>query len=117
MNRIRLRLFAPAEEESAERKSADSGADTEVLSFEQNRPTAVTSGRIMAPAERARILRENSVCPDCNRTQVEPIELNDALLSPRNRMPVPGTATIVGFHCDGCGCEWPVYNLQVRRNG
>ena len=48
---------------------------------------------------------------------IEPIELQDAVISPKNRLPIPGTATIVGFHCNDCGTEWPVYELTTRRNG
>jgi hypothetical protein len=36
---------------------------------------------------------------------VVPLEFTDAALS-RNLMPVPGTATLAGFACHGCGAEW-----------
>jgi hypothetical protein len=55
---------------------------------------------------RARRLCENNRCPNCSHPVVEPLELADALLS-RNRMPIPGTATLVGFRCDRCFSEWP----------
>ena len=58
---------------------------------------------------RARAIRGNSCCPFCNKATVEPIELDDATISPHSRLPVPGTATLVGFHCHSCEAEWPVY--------
>ena len=56
---------------------------------------------------RARLLRENRNCPHCQHPVVTPLELEDGLLG-RNRLPVPGTATLVGFHCMRCHREWPV---------
>ena len=44
--------------------------------------------------------------PDRSHPIVEPIELDNGILN-RNRMPIPGTATLVGFHCHGCQREWP----------
>lgn len=60
----------------------------------------------MSLAERARILHENRTCPDCHHPVVQPLELEDALLT-RNRLPIPGTATLVGFRCTCCRAEWP----------
>lgn len=57
-------------------------------------------------ASRARVLHENRCCPNCRHSRVEPLELDDAILN-RNNMPIPGTATLVGFHCLGCHSEWP----------
>lgn len=56
---------------------------------------------------RARTLFENRSCPRCQYPVVEPIELADGFLN-RNGMTVPGTATLVGFRCRGCRCEWSV---------
>jgi len=58
------------------------------------------------PVHRARTLRENDRCPRCQRSLVEPLELADGLRS-RNQLPIPGTATLVGFHCQRCHWEWP----------
>ncbi|MBW3539351.1 MAG: hypothetical protein KY476_03705 [Planctomycetes bacterium] len=58
------------------------------------------------PVLRARLLHDNRLCPTCHHPVVEPLELNDGLMS-RNRRPVPGTGTLVGFHCRGCDREWP----------
>lgn len=54
---------------------------------------------------RARLLFANRQCRDCGYPVVEPIELDDALVN-RSGLAVPGTATIVGFHCCGCDAEW-----------
>jgi hypothetical protein len=56
---------------------------------------------------RARLLFENRCCPSCSYPVVTPIELNDAQFN-RNRLPIPGTATLVGFRCAGCKTEWSV---------
>lgn len=56
--------------------------------------------------DRARILHLNRRCPYCKHPVVEPLELNDGRMN-RNRSRVPGTATVVGFHCQGCYLEWP----------
>ena len=56
---------------------------------------------------RARALHANRCCPRCRRAGAIPLDLGDG--DDRNpAMPVPGTATLVGFYCDGCGAEWPV---------
>ena len=55
---------------------------------------------------RARALHRNRCCPNCRRGGVMPVDLGDG--DDRHRaMPVPGTSTLVGFYCDGCGAEWP----------
>lgn len=58
---------------------------------------------------RAKALYANQSCPRCQHATVEPIELGDAIISPRHHRPIPGTATLVGFHCHSCSYEWPVY--------
>ncbi len=55
---------------------------------------------------RARLLYENRNCPHCDHPNVEPLELDDAVLG-CSGMPIPGTATLVGFHCLHCHSEWP----------
>jgi len=54
---------------------------------------------------RAQAIHANRTCRECGRTTVVPMEFQDAALN-RNLMPIPGTATLVGFACHGCGAEW-----------
>lgn len=56
--------------------------------------------------QRSRVIHENRQCPSCHHPVVEPLELRDADIN-RNGMPIPGTATLVGFHCTRCDYEWP----------
>ena len=112
MNRIHLRLFSPSDDNH---DTAAEDTFEDIIPFERGR-SLIFSARVMQPADRARLIHQNSTCPDCGHHDVEPLELTDSVISPRNRMPVPGTATIVGFHCNDCGVEWPVYELS-RRNG
>lgn len=70
-------------------------------------PESRTKRSRMDAITRARLLFENRVCPTCGYPVVTPLELNDHQLN-RNRLPIPGTATLVGFHCCGCGAEWSV---------
>jgi hypothetical protein len=67
----------------------------------------VRSSRRMDIISRARLLFENRSCPNCHYPVVLPLELDDATIN-RNGLPIPGTATLVGFHCSGCGDEWSV---------
>ena len=55
---------------------------------------------------RAQKIRDNRQCIDCGHPIVEPLELNDGCQN-RNGMVIPGTATLVGFHCASCDAEWP----------
>ena len=124
MNSFRLRLFSPNEDtlgnvESSGRdvpqnRIADNAFE-DIIPIDRARRSIVISGRFMEPAVRARILQQNNCCPSCTLHDIEPLELADALISPKNRLPVPGTATIVGFHCNDCGTEWPVYELSRRK--
>lgn len=113
MNRLNLRIYEPPAEDEREEQFES----RDVIPFQGRGRTVVISGRVTPPNHRARIIRDNSVCPECSSVDVEPIELQDAVISPKNRLPVPGTATIVGFHCHKCESEWPVYELTSRRNG
>ena len=117
MNNNRLRLFAPPEEPSEPIQEFLDMDRPHILQFRSRREATVVSGRFTPPADRARMIRENRVCPECQLSDVEPLELEDGLISQRNHQPVPGTATIVGFHCNDCSSEWPVYELTTRRNG
>ena len=124
MNSFRLRLFSPAEDTSGNVESSHRNAPhnrisdevfEDIIPIDRGRRSVVISGRFMEPADRARILQHNNCCPECAQHDIEPLELADAIISPKNRLPVPGTATIVGFHCNDCGTEWPVYELSRRK--
>lgn len=114
MNRVKLRLYSPPQEVEVNDNAPDDFAD--IIPFEAARRSLIFSGRFPEPADRARLIRLNSTCPNCVHHDIEPLELEDAAISPKSRLPIPGTATIVGFHCNDCGTEWPVYELS-RRNG
>lgn len=124
MNSFRLRLFSPNDDALGNVKSArknvpqnrlSDGAFEDIIPIDRARRSVVISGRFMEPADRARVIQQNNCCPACELHDIEPLELSDALISPKNRLPVPGTATIVGFHCNDCGTEWPVYELSRRK--
>ncbi len=112
-----LRIFRPTEDEAEENQvpTATAHVDLEILPFD--RRTQIISGRVsprrLRSLNRARILFENQKCAFCNKATVEPLELDDALVSRKNNRPVPGTASIVGFHCHSCEKEWPVYETRV----
>jgi len=65
----------------------------------------VRSAYQQATLARAQAIHANRICRECGRTTVVPLEFQDAALN-RNLMPVPGTATLAGFACHGCGAEW-----------
>lgn len=113
MNRLHLRLYEPPEEIP---ETKDAFEPRDIIPMHRNR-TTIISGRFTAPVDRARIIRDNAICPECSALDIEPLELTDAVISPKSRLPIPGTATIVGFHCNSCTMEWPVYELVTRRNG
>ena len=54
---------------------------------------------------RAKTIHQNQSCPECHSAAVDPIELNDGLYDRFGRR-VPGTATVVAFHCNCCKHEW-----------
>ncbi len=113
MERNRLRLFTPPDQDVETSRPSDEPSD--ILPFRPRSRATVISGRMYPPVDRARIIHDNCQCPECSHTDIEPLELEDALISPKSRLPIPGTATIVGFHCHHCGTEWPVYELTTRR--
>jgi hypothetical protein len=75
-----------------------------ILSFHQERSQRQWRFDVVA---RAQALYDNRTCPSCSYPVVVPIELDDAVLN-RSGRPIPGTATLVGFRCRGCRCEWSV---------
>jgi hypothetical protein len=107
-----LRLYQPDVEEE---QQAEPEEEPCLLSFEQFAATWKRSGRVLrhdaAHTEedsilRARIIYANRRCPWCKHPGVEPVELDNARMN-RNHRPMPGTASLVGFHCQGCCREWP----------
>jgi len=94
--------------------SVGSEDDPDVISFATARRALVLSGRFTPTLQRARLIHANSECSGCGGHDVEPVELDDATVSRRNGDVVPGTATIIGFHCNDCGSEWPVYEISRR---
>ncbi|HEX6984855.1 MAG TPA: hypothetical protein VF170_05735 [Planctomycetaceae bacterium] len=60
------------------------------------------------PLSRAKALHENRRCRTCGHGSVDPVTLNDGLRDGSGQY-IPGTATLVGFHCRRCHAEWPVY--------
>ncbi len=67
-------------------------------------PIELPPGR-EAVLARARALHRNRCCPHCRRGGVIPVDLGDGD-DRHSAMPVPGTATLVGFYCSACGAEW-----------
>ena len=115
MNRINLRLFEPADS-SPESVPLTQTPDVfeDIIPIERARRSVILSGRFMPAVDRAKLIHRNSECPECHKHDIEPLELDDAMVSTRSRLPIPGTATIIGFHCNDCGTEWPVYELTRR---
>jgi hypothetical protein len=113
--RPQLRVVPQVSElDSAGRDSVGTEDDADVISFATARRALVLSGRFTPTLQRARLIHANSECSGCGGHDVEPVELDDATVSWRNGDVVPGTATIIGFHCNDCGSEWPVYEISRR---
>lgn len=101
-----LKVYRPAEGNRVFRFDDPEPATLPFKPYFQQRQKS-RSRQMMNHIERARILHENRVCPTCNSPLVEPLELDDAVFN-GSGMPIPGTATLVGFHCLQCHSEWPV---------
>lgn len=106
-----IRLFAPDDTDWAVESDVcvlDRGSNpdepADVISFSSparyTRPTSM-----MELLARSRTLHRNRQCRHCERAAVEPIHREDALLN-RSQLPIPGTATLVGFRCQCCRREW-----------
>lgn len=102
----RLKLFWPGGAQPEDRLYLVDDGEPAILSFPANL-VRLRGRRMMNPVTRARVIHKNSRCPNCRHPAVEPIELGDGLLN-RDNVPVPGTATLVGFHCEACRAEWPL---------
>jgi hypothetical protein len=97
-----LSLYAPADTEWAgDEPSADAPV---ILSFPR-RAARLGHNPQRALLTRARVIHENRCCPVCNRAAVVPVEAGQSLLY-RDRMPVPGSGTLLGFECESCGHTW-----------
>lgn len=101
----RLKLFVPAEPDLRDDAESDAPSPA-ILPFASRAPRWGGYG-IPDVGARAALIFRNQRCRDCRRPAVEPIELNDALRN-GNGAPIPGTATLVGFRCVACECEWPI---------
>lgn len=94
-----LRVVWP-DDETAEDQFGDVGV---TLAFDQAH--APRAPRFFRVVERAQRLHVNRQCPFCAHPMVRPVELDNATVN-RCGQPIPGTATLVGFHCLGCQAEW-----------
>ena len=59
------------------------------------------------PLTRARALHANRTCQRCGAGGVEPVLLADTVRDAAGDV-VPGSGTLVGFHCGRCEAQWPV---------
>lgn len=79
-----------------------------ILPFPKSRfsrePVAKTTLK-MNVLDRARAIYANRQCRECGYPVVEPVELPDSTHN-LSGLAIPGTATLVGFHCCGCDAEW-----------
>jgi hypothetical protein len=108
-----LKLYAPFDLDTAEAEfpslsvyhepEFEADEDCEVLSWRFIRRDGKLS--VIEAVQRSRLLHMHRRCHECGRPTVHPVERNDAVLG-KNRLPIPGTSTVVGFHCDYCQSEW-----------
>lgn len=96
-----LRIHWPEEVVSPANSAA---AEPAILTFQAAHPATRPHLNVI---ERARALFANRQCPVCHFPVVIPIELDDAVIN-RCGQPIPGTATLVGFRCQGCCAEWSI---------
>ena len=100
----RLSVFWPDEVNSG----SATPANPMILPFPKRRFAAERSESSydkMDVVTRARILYANRQCRECGYPVVEPVELSDSTVN-LSGLAIPGTATLVGFHCCGCDAEW-----------
>ncbi len=101
----RLKLYCP-EGPDAEISNASADDEPVILSF-ATFAVRIKGSQLVDVVARARVIDKNRLCPFCKHSAVEPIELQDAILN-TGSLPIPGTATLVGFHCSDCRAEWPI---------
>lgn len=75
-----------------------------ILSFMEWAPRL--RSRAGSALRRAHTLLQNSRCPECRSPAVLPLHLNDGRTDQDGRL-IPGSSSVVGFHCDRCQHEWP----------
>ena len=68
---------------------------------EQNAPA------VSEPLSRAKALHANRTCKCCGAGGVAPVLLADTVRDAAGDI-VPGSGTLVGFHCGRCEAQWPV---------
>ncbi len=106
-----LRVFRGTESETVgESRFSQDGAGADVIpisAFLPRRGGLKAPTVPLRPLTRARALHANRACPFCRHPVVEPVVLNDGLRDGTGQY-IPGSATLVGFHCDRCHSEWPV---------
>ena len=78
------------------------GDEPVVLSFAEHAARARTIP--MGSARRA-FVHDADDCPYCDDEAIIPLEIGHSRRA--NGYPIPGTGTLVGYHCDGCHAEWP----------
>lgn len=108
-----LRIYQPAEDSVSEDDDIEAAETAEVsdadaavlLSFADWVAGPVRSSTSEC-VDRTRTLAGNLRCPECRRSFVIPLTLNDARLDKAGHV-VPGTQSLVGFHCRQCRHEWP----------
>ena len=101
-----LKLYQPDEVHHGHRMLRIDDAEPPILSFQRHASRLRNRSSLQIVA-RARAMYENRRCPECTHPVVRPVELEDAAMN-RSRLPIPGTATLVGFHCERCSAEWSV---------
>ncbi len=106
----RLNLYWPDEPGPCTRLQDDDD-DATILPFQAVARLNLKTPGLMDLLIRTRVIDQNKRCPDCGHPVVEPLVLGDALRS-RNNRPLPGTGTLVGFHCHGCQAEWPIRSRE-----
>jgi hypothetical protein len=100
---IGLRVYrGPETSRSESRFPEEDRADVISLARFVDREAASRS-----PLSRAKALHANRCCRFCGSSRVDPVTLNDGLRDGSGQY-VPGSATLVGFHCEECREEWPV---------
>lgn len=105
-----LKLYAPEEQDVADfplglyhEPDETPEEQPQVLSWRIMRRDGQPS--FLEIINRSRLLHMHRRCHRCGRPTVQPLERDDATLG-KNRLPVPGTSTVVGFHCVYCQSEW-----------
>lgn len=104
-----LKLYSPDETDTLEMEYPslslyqEPAEEPEVLSWRVMRRNGQPS--YLEILNRSRLLHMHRRCHDCGRPTVQPLEQDDATIG-KNRLPIPGTATVVGFHCEYCQSEW-----------